>query len=331
MKIRTFRRATILTGLPLALAAAGCQPGSESPQPTASTSPTEQLAGADSPPTLEQLANASFVGVAEEAVTLIDGRWEGEPFVEGGASRPAVGLVEDFRLTGDLDADGLDESVVLLWTSSGGSGTFDYLAVAAPDMGEPAILGTAALGDRVKIRAGRIVDGRIVLDVIQAGPEDAACCPTQTATRSWQLGGDGLIELDPEIKGTMSLAELEGSEWVLTDFAWDEPAPPQPLVTLTYAAGRFSGNAGCNEYFADVEEGGDIADGIAIGPLGSTRKMCPDGVMTVEDRYLAQLGGVSSYGFHIGKLSLSWQTDAAGGVMLFARSGPAQRPAPSVD
>ena len=38
-------------------------------------------------PTLEQLANMTYKGIYEHAITLTNGRWEGKPFVAG---RPAV-------------------------------------------------------------------------------------------------------------------------------------------------------------------------------------------------------------------------------------------------
>ena len=89
------------------------------------------LGGLVGAPTPSELAHATYSGVMNEPVTLISGRWEGEPYVDGGASRPAVGLVEHFILPGDLNGDGLDEAVTLLWESSGGSGNRLYLAVVA--------------------------------------------------------------------------------------------------------------------------------------------------------------------------------------------------------
>ncbi|MGB5487522.1 MAG: hypothetical protein WBN06_09045, partial [Lysobacterales bacterium] len=35
------------------------------------------------------LGNATYTGIEDQAVTLIDGRWEGHPYAEGGASRPS--------------------------------------------------------------------------------------------------------------------------------------------------------------------------------------------------------------------------------------------------
>ncbi|MDX2437573.1 MAG: hypothetical protein QNL88_11050, partial [Acidobacteriota bacterium] len=84
---------------------------------------------ANSAPNPEELANATYSGLFGDPVTLDDGRWQGAPYVEGGASRPSAGLVRNFVLSGDLNGDGRDEAVVLVWESSGGSGTREYLAI----------------------------------------------------------------------------------------------------------------------------------------------------------------------------------------------------------
>ena len=169
-----------LTFLILILA---CSPADQATMPSASAPAAPATAAPVDPPTHAELANTTFTGLFEDSVQLVDGQWDGEPFVEGGASRPTAGLVDDFILRGDLTGDGSAESVVLIWTNSGGSGTFDYLAAAGREGESVVILDTAELGDRVKVRSGRIVESRIEIDVVQAGPKDAACCPSQMATR----------------------------------------------------------------------------------------------------------------------------------------------------
>jgi heat shock protein HslJ len=293
---------------------AGC--GQTESAPPDGGAPQAPEPSGEAAPSLEELANATFAGIGEEPVQLVNGGWEGEPYAEGGASRPSAGLVEDLLLTGDLDGDGNEESAVLLWTSSGGSGTFDYVAVAGRRGDTIVNLGTAELGDRVAVRGGRIAGSRLVLDVVQAGPGDAACCPTQLATRAWTLGDEGLTEGAAEITGTLSLAVLDGSEWRLTHFSRAEAAPAEPRATISFDASSVSGNAGCNSYFGDVMEDSESPGQIGFGPVGATAMMCPDEIMAVETRFLELLGSVTQYGFLAGKLVLSWQVDDTYGAMF---------------
>jgi len=46
--------------------------------------------------TEKQLANATYEGIYDGSVTLKDGEYLGDPFAEGGASRPSVQLVDNF-------------------------------------------------------------------------------------------------------------------------------------------------------------------------------------------------------------------------------------------
>jgi hypothetical protein len=116
-----------------------------------------------------------------------------------------VGLARQFSLYGDLDQDGVDEAVVLIWTSSGGSGTYDFIAVMDRDAdGALVNSGTAPLGDRVKVQKAEVIDGQLVLEVIQAGPDDAACCPGQKVRRTFVLQESGLTETASEDLGRVT-------------------------------------------------------------------------------------------------------------------------------
>jgi heat shock protein HslJ len=283
--------------------------------------PAAGVAANRSAPTLEELRNAAYEGVEEAggSLTLTDGKWEGEPFVEGGASRPSVILVRDLRLVGDLDGDGREEAVVLLAAETGGSGEMVYLAVVRRTGTALENIATAPVGDRVQLRDWRI-DGRaIVLEVVQAGEKDAACCPGDLVTRSWRLRPDGLAEGPPTTTGRLSLGALAGVEWVLRAWARGEPAPAVPEVTLKLDGNRFEGGAGCNNYFAPVKSG-EQPGSLRVGPVGATRKACPEREMEVEDRFLRQLAGARELRFSAGRLALSYgEKDAASGVMLFER------------
>ena len=71
-------------------------------------------AAQDTPSTIIEPGDSTYLGIYEHPITLKDGHWQGAPFSVEGASRPRVGLVEDFCLTGDLDGDGEMERIVFL-------------------------------------------------------------------------------------------------------------------------------------------------------------------------------------------------------------------------
>lgn len=298
------------------IAAAACSRSGTLGGPVAVVS-SEEVEGA---PTAFELAHATYSGIMNEPVTLTDGRWEGEPYVEGGASRPTVGLVDHFVLTGDLDGDGLDEAVTLLWESSGGSGNRLYLASMGSGDDIITNLGTALIGDRVQVRSGAIEGGRITLDIVRAGPEDAACCPTEKALVTWAMGEDGLSQIADETTGTLSLADLGGREWVLIELGRDQPLPEDVEISMVFQDDRVSGRSGCNSYFAGV---------MALNPgelgfngMGTTRMACPEPVMDLERRYLSALAGASGYTFLAGRLVLSCETEDGLTALVFAQRKP---------
>lgn len=148
--------------------------------------------------TVERLSNATYEDVIEGPLTLTDGLFEGEPFEEGAASRPIVKLVPGAMATGDLNGDGSEEAVVVLAHNSGGSGVFMYLAVMRKNGGKLDNVATIRLGDRVKVIAVDIDEGKVVAELVEHGPDDPMCCPTSNAYREWLLRGNELISLEPE-------------------------------------------------------------------------------------------------------------------------------------
>ena len=176
------------------------------------------IAHAADAPSSEELANARYHGLKGVAgpVQLVDGRWEGDPFVPGGASRPSVSMVPDFRRTGDLDGDGVPEAVVVLVQSSGGSGSFKYIAAVTRRNGEIRNLATHGLGDRVTIHGADIQDGVLRLNVLRAGEGDAMCCPTAAAGHAFTLrdgrfvaAGEGSGSALPGVPEARESAETE--------------------------------------------------------------------------------------------------------------------------
>ena len=157
--------------------------------------------------TTPRLENATYMEIEEFPVILKDGLWEGQAYMKGGAARPRVGLVKDICMSGDLDGDGTDEQIAVLWQSASGTGSYIYIAVMHRKNGQLENTATALAGDRVKIKGGRVDNGKIIIDVLQSGENDAMCCPTQHATRRWTLDSGQLNEEEIELMGEHSVPE----------------------------------------------------------------------------------------------------------------------------
>ena len=138
------------------------------------------------PLSVESLQNTTYQGIYPETVQLSDGRYEGEPFQEDGASRPMLIFIEPTAF-GDLDGDGLEDAAVLLVETSGGSGAFIYLAAVLNQDGKPHNQATLLLGDRVQVDELTIETGEIQIKMLAHGPDDPLCCPTQETSVSYTL------------------------------------------------------------------------------------------------------------------------------------------------
>ncbi len=305
-----------VTAVLLLAALTGCSPKDDNDV----AAPVKKGAVLTTVPAMEELGSLSYTGIQEDAITLAEGRWEGEPVEDGAASRPMVGLVEDFYLRADLDGEWPAEAVVTLWETSGGSGVNSYVAVVARRDGLAVNIGTALIGDRVQLRAGRIVAERIELDLVQQGPNDPACCPAETVTRVWEMAEDGLQEVEPRNSGRLSLATVEGQVWQLRRISRDEAVPEGLNITLAFNNGRISGHAGCNSYFGSVTTGNNPRD-ISLGQIGSTRMACSPEAMELESRYLQLLSNVTGFGFLNARLALTWQRDGVVDTLLFTPAG----------
>jgi hypothetical protein len=144
------------------------------------------------PLTAESLKNTEYKGIHPEGLKLSDGKYEGEPFVEGGASRPMVVFVEPYAF-GDLDGDGVGDAAVLLVETSGGSGSFVYLAAVLNQNGEPLNQATMLLGDRAQVEELTIEGKQIRVKMLTHGPEDPLCCPSQESQGTYTLEGSALV------------------------------------------------------------------------------------------------------------------------------------------
>ncbi len=276
-------------------------------------------------PKLTELQNASFSGLASlpDLVHLQNGRWQAAPHEPGAASRDIVTLDDALHVVGDLDADGQAEAVVHLTHSAGATAQWSYLAVVKRLGKQLDNVATVALGDRVQIRSLQINDGKLQASLVRAGPGDPACCPGELADLGWSLA-DGHLKAQDDIKtGRLTLDALAGTNWVLHAWGVAEPAATQPEVTLSYAAGRFTGHSGCNRYTTGVTPG-TLPGELKVGLVAGTRMACPDAVSSAETRFLERLQTARRFDFRSGRLAItSSGSEGPNTMMLFEAIAPA--------
>jgi len=114
-------------------------------------------------------------------------------------------------------------------------------------------------------------------------------------------------------------ANLEGA-WLVTGINNGAQAVSSPIagshVTMVFAEGSISGNAGCNHY-----NGGYSTDGqsISIGPLMSTMMACPDeAIHTQEAQFLAAIEAADTWAVSGNTLTLT----AGDATQVTAITGP---------
>jgi hypothetical protein len=94
---------------------------------------------------------------------------------------------------GDLDGDGVDDAVVVLRESGGGSGLFSNLVAVIRRNGRLETPAVSELGDRIEINQIGIRDGIVTVDMITQGPNDGLCCPTERQVRKLALRGNRFV------------------------------------------------------------------------------------------------------------------------------------------
>jgi len=135
-----------------------------------------------------EAANATYPSenTASGLLRLHDGQYADDDLVSS--------ELDALDAIGDLDGDGSDDRVVLLVTSTGGSGIFRDLYVLRRVQGQLQVSAPALLGDRVAVNGLRVERGEIVVDLVVQGNDDPLCCPTQPVTYRFRLDGNALVE-----------------------------------------------------------------------------------------------------------------------------------------
>jgi putative lipoprotein len=84
----------------------------------------------------------------------------------------------------------------------------------------------------------------------------------------------------------MVVNELIGTEWGLEEIDGSGVADNVQSTLRFERNDRIIGWGGCNRYFTGLRSTGN---GIKLGPIGSTRRICPPVVMDQEDRFFEAL------------------------------------------
>ncbi len=293
----------------VALTLAGC--GDKAPQ--------ERLAPPGPPPTptLDQVKAATVGGVFDQAITFTDGRYQGEPAEPGAASRPSAFIWEPTFQTADLDGVIGSEALVLLGSNAGGSGEFVNLAVFGMRDGAFTHLATVPVGDRVRLQNLWVERGKVIMDVIEAGPNDAACCPTQVARKTFGYDNGTFRQVSSEVRGTLAVSMLGANEWTLVEIDGLPVGKDVDPPLIHFEGGKLRGFAGCNRFTASVTE--TKPGEIDIGAAAAEKKACPPPQMELEQKFLAQLDAVKSYSYVAGQLALTWADGDRLGTLLFRK------------
>ena len=271
------------------------------------------------PPTREQLLSATVAGVLPEPVTLSNGRHEGPAAQAGAASRTTVVLMQPTVLFGDIDGTPPSEATALLAVNTGGSGEFVHLGVFAMRDGKAQTIATAPVGDRVKVFRTWLERDKVHMDVVEAGPGEPACCPTQLTRKAFGLQDGKLVMLESAPVGYMSIHMLAATDWMLVEMD-GQPLPEgvmPPTALIQY--GKITGFAGCNRYTGPIAE--PQAGKLDVGDVAVTKKACEPAANDLEARFLERLGQAEAYSLQAGQLVLSGPPRAQGASpsLVFSR------------
>lgn len=252
---------------------------------------------------LEGFKNLEYLGIEKEPIKLSEGSYSNGP-------RLSVKLSEELAASGDLNADGMPETALLLTKSAGGSGELVYLAIVSPQPdGQLKNTATVLLGDRVQIRGLELKPGAVEVAAVVAGRKEPACCPSNKVLKTFQWLGTELREAPVQAQGSLSLQDLEGKTWTLQRLGLKQAPLSGRSATLLVKGEKVAGSGGCNRYFSRLKDNGPGK--ISFGPVGATKMACPEALMKLEQAYFQKLEKVEGFGYHMGKLTLTY-SDAGG-------------------
>ncbi|WP_236688641.1 META domain-containing protein [Photobacterium angustum] len=236
---------------------------------------------------------------------------------------PQVILLDDIKAVGSLTENNKKMAVVLLNYSPGGTGQYLYIAVVDKESSHLKNIATQFVGDRFRVKDLKIMNKKIILDVIQPGKNDSACCPGDVVQHVWYLDSNNQLIEEPNTRKIVRLTPdiLSNTEWRLESWRYGDPVSAENDIRLRYINGHFTGSVACNNYTVTVKsEPRPGFINVLKQHTSVTEKQCNNPLAAEQQqRYLEQLGGVNQFTYFAGKLALSYQVNGQLGVMIFSK------------
>ena len=262
--------------------------------------------------------NATYT-IGNRPVSLIDGRSE-EPAAPHSSGK-IITQVHNKPLFADIDKDGIDDAVLILTQSTGGSGTFYYVAaaIATPTGYE----GTAGhlLGDRIKPKRIEVLGYKARIHFLTRSSEqsfaDEPTLPQRMdviyVAENQQLA-EVAIEFEGEADPSRMTLPMHRWTWIRTVFNNDTAKVPKKVgdFTLDFTKdGQVLGATDCNRFQGTATV---LDHKIEFGKnMAMTRKFCTD---SQEMEFIEMLQNASSFFFTSrGQLIIELKYDS--GSMFF--------------
>ena len=274
------------------------------------------------PESLERLKsdplNTTYT-IGNHPVSLVDGRSE-EPAAPNSGGK-IITQVQNAPLFADMNKDGIDDAVLILTQSTGGSGTFYYVAAAIATPTGYKGTGGHFLGDRIKPQRIEILGSKARIHFLARSSEESFADDPTVAQRmdimyvaEDQRLAEVAIDFEGEADPNRMTLQMHPWTWIKTVFNNDTAKEPKQVgdFTLSFTTeGQVSGTTDCNNFHGTVtveKHKIQFGDNMAM-----TRKFCAG---SLEMEFIGMLQNASSFFFTSrGQLIMELKYDS--GSMIF--------------
>lgn len=142
------------------------------------------------------IANGTYKVLGTFTVTLANGDYTDTTLTAADTGSRVQNTRIETAAFGDMNADGAEDAVVALVTSTGGTGRFVEFALVLNVDGLPQYVTSATIDDRALVHAMSIVDGILTADLTVHDADDGGCCPSLDVTWQFVYQSGALTKID---------------------------------------------------------------------------------------------------------------------------------------